>query len=401
VSPSNLPGLANAVRLPPGALTVAPGNPRIHEQAQIDQIIRSVRTFGWTNPILIDERREVIAGEARLIAARQMGLAHVPCIILPGLTAAQRRAYRVADNRIALNAGWDDALLQAVMLDLDAIGFNLPILGFADAEVARLLEPAPPANANDPDQGVAIAPGDPVTQLGDLWTLGDHRLICGDSTSSEVMARLFGRGSAAVVLVTDPPYGMAYDSAKHGMILNDDLKGSALTDLVAGAIAAGLPHIREGGSLYVCLTWRTWFEFELAMRRIRRPINACIVWDKGSIGLGSQHYRPQHEFIFYSQGDRWHGGRTEGDVWTLSRGNTSGYVHPTQKPVELLERAVRNSSRRGDVVLDLFGGSGSTLIACERAGRSARLCELDPKYCDAIVKRWELYTGRKAVRAAA
>jgi DNA modification methylase len=429
---SNLRIPSGVVRRPLDQLRVSPGNPRTHSAGQVDQIVRSIEAFGWTNPILVDEHDTIIAGEARYLAGLKMGLPYAPCIVLPGLTAAQRQAYRVADNRIALNAGWDEQALQAVMLELDAVAFDLPLLGFDDAEIARLVEPPVPGSLADADAPAELQPGPPITRPGDIWELGRHRLICGDSTRADVIGRLFGRGAAACVVLTDPPYGMSYDGGRakadvlltdppygmsfgkgreagstekgatvkaHGMILNDDLQGEALIGLVAGAIGAGLQYTREGGALYVCLTWRTWREFAAAMDRVARPITSCIVWDKGSIGLGYQHYRPQHEFMWYSAGDRWHGGRTESDVWNFSRGNTAGYVHPTQKPVELLERAIRNSSRSGDTVLDVFGGSGSTLIACERTGRAARLVELDPKYCDAIVRRWEAVTGQQASRA--
>jgi DNA modification methylase len=233
-----------------------------------------------------------------------------------------------------------------------------------------------------------------------LWRLGEHRLICGDSTDSATIAHLLDRDRARLV-ATDPPYGMSYDGGQAGkfdVILGDDARGEALVDLVAGALTAARPHTRKGAAWYVCLTWRTYSEFARAMARAELPINACIVWDKGSPGLGYQHYRPQHEFVLYSAGDRWHGEHAERDVWSFTRGNTGEYVHPTQKPVALLERMVRNSSRTGDVVLDLFGGSGSTLIACERLDRRARLVELDPRYCDAIVRRWEKITGKTAER---
>ncbi len=216
---------------------------------------------------------------------------------------------------------------------------------------------------------------------------------------------------AADLVVTDPPYGMSFGAGKeagstpkgalvkaHGMILGDDAHGDALVALVSGAIGRAREWSKPAAAVYVCLTWRTYSEFWAALAACGLKVASCIVWDKGSIGLGHQHYRPQHEFVFYCHGEAWYGGKAEGDVWTLSRGHTGDYVHPTQKPVGLLERAIRNSSRAGDLVLDVFGGSGSTLIACERLGRVARLVELDPKYCDAIVRRWEKYTGREAAR---
>lgn len=185
------------------------------------------------------------------------------------------------------------------------------------------------------------------------------------------------------------------------MIMNDDAQGEALIALVQGALQRAVENARAGSAVYVCLTWRTDVEFKTAIRAAGLDIAACIVWDKGHIGLGQQHYRPQHEFIFYCRGERWYGTRAESDVWDIPRDAGKDYVHPTQKPVALIERAIENSSRRGDVVLDVFGGSGSTLIACERTQRIARLVELDPRYCDVIVERWQKITGRKAVRRAA
>ncbi len=405
--------------LPTSTLTVEPGNPRTHSAAQVAQIAASIRQFGWTNPLLVDEHLVLIAGEARLRAAVDLGLHEVPCLEITGLSPTQRHACRVADNRIALNAGWDEDLLRQVIAALESEAFDLEVLGFDDAEIARLLEP----DADDGDADEAPAPpAQPVTVLGDVWTLGRHRLVCGDSTKAETLAALMGAGDRASIVVTDPPqgpvaapleietaalvftdppYGMSYGGGmenRFGMILGDDAKGEDLINLISGALLATAPFVAPESAWYVCFTWRTWLEFAAALKRAELPIAACIVWDKGSAGLGFQHYRPQHEFVFYSPGRRWHGGRAESDVWQFSRGNTVGYVHPTQKPVSLLERAIRNSSRAGDVVIDVFGGSGSTLIACERLQRSARLVELDPRYCDAIVQRWEKLTGRKAAR---
>lgn len=418
-------------------LRPSPRNPRQHSDAQIAKLRRSIEVFGFVVPVLINRSGELITGEARWRGAAAAGLTTIPCILLDHLTPAGITAYRVADNRLALEATWNEPLLADVLREVQLVGkVPLPDLGFNETELHALLDPLTPADERV-DQVPAL-PATPVTALGDVWQLGQHRLVCGDSTHEETLARLFDSQAptasavtSATAILTDPPYGMAYDGGRaraaavvtdppygmalgkgkeagstpkgatvkaHGMILNDDLQGTALVDLVAGALSAGLRFAAAEAALYVCFTWRTWREFQLAIERAGRKVSACIVWDKGSIGLGFQHYRPQHEFIFYSAGARWFGGNTEGDVWTLSRGSTAAYVHPTQKPVELLERAIRNSTRQGDVVLDLFGGSGSTLIACERLGRAARLVELDPKYCDSIVQRWESLAGRKAIR---
>ncbi len=386
-------------------------NPRTHPPAQVRQVAESIRRFGWTSPILAAPDGTVIAGEARLEAARQLRRPSVPVIVLGGLSEVELRAYRVADNRLPLGAAWDERLLAEVLAELQAAEFDLPALGFSDDELAALFAGlAAPAPEDPPPERIAPPPAEPVTRLGDVWQLGPHRLICGDSTRPETLARLMD-GSADMVF-TDPPYGMSFGKGKeagstakgavvkaHGMILGDDAQGDELVSLVGQALQRAAEWARPGAAFYVCFTWHSWDEFARALTEARLAPSACIVWDKGSIGLGFQHYRPRHEFIFYCRGTRWYGGRTEGDVWSFSRGRTEDYVHPTQKPVELVAQALENSSLPGDVVLDLFGGSGTTLIAAERTGRVARLVELDPKYCDVIARRWESATGKVAERA--
>jgi len=214
----------------------------------------------------------------------------------------------------------------------------------------------------------------------------------------------------ADLVFTDPPYGMSYGGGRsagsspkgarvkaHGMIMNDDKRGDELIALVRDAVGCAVTGAKETAPVYVCFPWRTYAEFEAAMADIGLDISACIVWDKKSIGLGNAHYRPQHEFIFYCGRGPWFGDKSQSDVWSMGREATGAYVHPTQKPVRLIEKALRNSSRKGDVVLDVFGGSGSTLIACERRGRAARLVELDPRYVDVIVRRWQEFTGQTAI----
>lgn len=388
-------------------------NSRTHSDAQVAQIAASIKEFGWTNPILIDGDNTIIAGHGRLMAARKLGLGEVPAIILDHLTKAQQRALVIADNQLALNAGWDIEMLKAEIEDLNLEGFDLGLLGFDDKFLDGLLEPEPSEGLTDED-AIPDVPEQPKTVLGDVWTLGNHRLMCGDSTSVTAFDQLMD-GAKADMIFTDPPYGMSYGGGRaqgddqkfknrsggikaHGMILNDDLQGDDLIALVRDAIATSSAAMKEGGALYACFTWRTYAEFEAGLESCGHKVKACIVWDKKSIGLGNSHYRPQHEFIFYC-GGQWYGDKSQSDVWYMSRGATGEYVHPTQKPVELVERALNNSSKAGDVVIDCFGGSGSTLIACEKTNRHARLMELDPKYCDVIIKRWQDFTGQKAIHA--
>lgn len=385
-------------------------NSRTHSDEQVLQIAASIKEFGFTNPVLIDPENGIIAGHGRVMAAKKLGLKDVPCIVAEGWTDAQKKAYVIADNKLALNAGWDNALLALEFAELEDLGFDISLTGFSEAELAAI-NPIEVTGLTDED-AVLEAPEVPVTVLGDVWLLGNHRLMCGDSTSIDAVEKLMA-GQKADMVFTDPPYGMSYGGGRakgdhalnkkggvlikaHGMIIGDDKTGDDLIALVRDAVLSATTVSKSGAASYVCFPWRTYSEFEAAMLACGLKPSACIVWDKKSIGLGNANYRPQHEFIFYVKGDAWHGDKAQSDVWYMSRGATGEYVHPTQKPVELIERALKNSSKGGDIVIDVFGGSGSTLIACEKTGRHCRMMELDPKYCDVIVKRWEEFTGKKA-----
>jgi DNA modification methylase len=374
----------------------------------VAQICSSINEFGFTNPILIDADNSIIAGHGRTMAAHKLQIKELPCLRLSHLTNAQKQAYVIADNKLALNAGWNDEMLKIELQELKDADFDLSLTGFDDKELADLLADAVDEGLVDEDE-VPAEPEQPVSVIGDVWKLDQHRVMCGDSTSIDAVDKLMEKQQADMVF-TDPPYGMSYGGGRaagsttkgalvkaHGMIINDDLKGDSLISLVRDAIALCIQSSKQGAAYYICFTWRTYSEFEEAIQLGGGTVANCIVWDKKSIGLGNANYRPQHEFIFYVKGGSWYGDKSESDVWYMSRGATSEYVHPTQKPVELIERALKNSSKGGDLVLDVFGGSGSTLIACEKTGRRARLMDLDPKYVDVIVKRWQDYTGRKAI----
>jgi DNA modification methylase len=398
------------------ALTPYIRNSRTHSDEQVAQVAASIKEFGWTNPILIDEDHSIIAGHGRLQAAQRLSAEQVPTITLTGLTDAQKRAYVIADNKLALNAGWDEEMLAVEINDLLGEGFDLELTGFDQSEIDALLAEADKVDDGLTDEdAVPEVPAVPVSKLGDVWVLGRHRVMCGDSTSIDAVDKLTDQLPADMVF-TDPPYGMSYGGGRargddalnkkggvlikaHGMIKGDDLQGDNLISLVRDALATAKATSKAGAAFYVCFTWRTYSEFENALSECGLAVSNCIVWDKKSIGLGNANYRPQHEFIFYCKGGVWQGDKSQSDVWYMSRGATGEYVHPTQKPVELVERAISNSSKAGDTVLDLFGGSGSTLIAAEKTGRNARLMELDEKYVDVIVKRWQEFTGKDAVHA--
>lgn len=392
--PANKIEMRNVSELVPYA-----NNSRTHSPQQVDQIAASINEWGWTVPVLVDEKGMLIAGHGRIMAAQKLGIDKVPTMTAKGWTEAQKKAYVIADNKLALNADWNMELLGIELQELQELDFDLELTGFDEDELASITPLELEEGLTDED-AVPELQDEPVTKLGDVWLLGNHRLMCGDSTSIDAVERLMA-GSAADMIFTDPPYGMSYDGGRSkknfGMIKNDDAQGGALVDLVRDAIATARANTKDGASAYVCFPWRTYSEFEDALVSCGIEINCCIVWDKKSVGLGHQDYRPQHEFIFYSKGGQFYGDRSQSDVWYMSRGNTGAYVHPTQKPVELIEKAISNSSKGGDVVIDCFGGSGSTLIACEKTGRHARLMELDPKYCDVIIRRWQDFTGKDAV----
>jgi DNA modification methylase len=363
-------------------------NSRTHSDAQVAQIAASIKEFGWTNPILIDGENTIIAGHGRLLAARKLGMDKVPAIVLDHLTKPQQRALVIADNQLALNAGWDLDMLKAEIEDLNLEDFDISLLGFDDKFLDGLLEPEPTEGLTDED-AVPEVPETPKTVLGDVWVLGNHRLMCGDSTSIDAVEKLMD-GRKADMVFTDPPYNIDYKGLtdKHQKIKNDKMPDADFVDFLTQSLMGC-------ETMYVCCSWHYAHLFREAMIKIARQPKAMIVWDKVNPAQNLDKYYKQHEIIFY-YGD--YGGQKtlRGDVWTLKR--QKNIVHPTMKPVELIDMAlVDNPSKK--IVYDGFGGSGSTLISCEKNNRAARLMELDPKYCDVIIKRWQDFTGKQAVHA--
>lgn len=430
-------------------------NARTHSTAQVEQLCRAIKEYGFTSPLLIDEQSRIIAGHGRLQAALALRMTELPCIVLTGLTDAQRRALILADNKIALNSGWDVKLLSEELADLKTEGYDLTLTGFSLEEIDAMTPDLVPEN--DPDD-VGDLPAEPKTKPGDVYILGPHRLVCGDSTSIDNLDRLM-RGELADMCWTDPPYNVDIGAKNTALektgrarkdktsfgIENDAMSDKEFRDFLSGAYACAYAALKPGGAIYVAHADTEGLNFRATFTGAGFKLSGCLVWSKDSLMLGRSDYQWQHEPILYGwkpgSAHRWYGGRKlttmidlNQDAMPFKRRDDGRYEirigdsvmiidgtatieevipsvireakpkrsdgHPTMKPVALIERMLRNNARPGDIVLDLFGGSGSTLIAAERLGMCARLSELDPGYCDVIVARYEAYTGRAAVLEA-
>ena len=382
-------------------------NARTHSEEQVAQIAASIVEFGFTNPILAGSDGVIVAGHGRVSAAQKLGLETVPVVVLDHLTPTQRRALIIADNRIAENAGWDDAMLRIELQSLQEDGFNLDITGFdADALAEIMAGEETTVDGNTDDDAVPEVSATPISRLGDVWELGNHRLLCGDATDSKSYELLMADAKADMV-VTDPPYNVDYaNSAKDKMrgkdrpILNDNL-GDGFYDFLLAALTPTLQ--RCSGAIYVAMSSSELDTLQSAFRAAGGKWSTFIIWAKNTFTLGRADYQRQYEPILYGwpegQNRHWCGDRDQGDVWNIKKPQKND-LHPTMKPVELVERAIRNSSRPGDIVLDPFGGSGTTLIAAEKTGRIGWLIELDPKYVDVIVRRWQDWSRQEAYREA-
>ena len=375
-------------------------NPRTHTPAQITQVAHSIQEFGWTNPILVGADNDIIAGHARLMAARQLGMSEVPVILLEHLSEAQRRALVIADNQLALNSGWDEELLRLELAMLQEEQYDLNIIGFDDNELARLLADQDAAEGLTDEDAVPELAETPTSVAGDLWILGDHRLLCGDVTDSADVNRLMD-GDAADLVFTDPPYNVDYEGYTEDRltIKGDRMTSEQFQSFLRETFSSYRSVVKAGASMYVCHSSSWQREFQNALEAAEFEVRCQIIWAKNTFAWGFGRYKFQHEPIFYchvaQQKDAWYGDKSQSTLWQEKK-PAANRVHPTAKPVELVERALVNSSKAGDVVADFFGGSGSTLIGCERRGRKSRLMEIDPKYVDCIAKRWEEYTGKKS-----
>jgi DNA modification methylase len=370
-------------------------NARTHTDQQVAQVAASIVEFGWTNPILAGGDGVIIAGHARLAAARKLGMAEVPVIVLDHLTPAQRRALILADNKLALNAGWDEEMLRVELESLKEEDFALDVVGFSDEELeALLLEPETTNAGLTDDDAIPEEQEKIVAVPGDLWILGEHRLLCGDATQMGDIEKILAGGLADMAF-TDPPYNVAYEgkTAKKLKIGNDAL-GGKFYDFLREACANMIAVTK--GAIYVCMSSSELHTLYRAFTDAGGHWSTFVIWAKHHFTLGRSDYQRMYEPILYGwrEGTNhfWCGDRDQGDVWAIKR-PMANLEHPTMKPVELVERALRNSSKSRDTILDPFGGSGTTIIACEKAGRQARVIELDPKYCDVIIRRWQGFGG--------
>lgn len=431
-----------------GGVRPHPRNSRLHSDEQVRDIAASIARFGWTVPLLIDEEGVLMAGHGRLLAAQLRGEEHVPCVRKSGLTEAEKRAYVIADNKLAQGSEWDEALLRMELRDLMVQDFDVGVIGFGDDELSQLLMQSSTGDQEEvgawtEDDQVPALPDVPVTCRGDVWVLGRHRLMCGDSCSVDDMQRLVDGGKLDLWL-TDPPYNVNYQGGTGDKlkILNDSMSDEQFRRFLVAAYGAADAVMKPGAAFYVWHADSEGYNFRGAARDVGWQVRQCLVWRKNQLVMGRQDYHWQHEPCLYGwksgAAHRWFGGRKQTTVRDLAGAGDSALVrlddgryqlnvegrsfllagdavaevltpsvfdeskpkrnesHPTMKPVSLFEHQVLNSSAVSDVVADSFGGSGTTLIACQKVGRVGRLMELDPKYCDVIVRRWQEYVGREA-----
>lgn len=379
-------------------------NARTHSDDQVTQIAASIAEFGFVNPCLVGEDGVLVAGHGRLMAARKLGMAEVPVVVLEHLSLTQRRALVLADNKLAQNAGWDEELLRVEIAELRDAAFDVDLLGFSEEEMDAMLalDDAVIDGASPEDEAPEVDDQNPpITAPGDVWELGRHRLVCGDSTTADAYVLLFAGEEKADMVFTDPPYNVAYASGNHEHIkkrpIMNDALGEGFYDFLYDAISLMLTHC--DGAAYIAMSSSELDTLQAAFRNAGGHWSTFITWVKDRFTLGRSDYQRQYEPILYGWREgashHWCGDRNQGDVWQIAR-PIKNDLHPTMKPVELVERAIQNSSTPGDIVLDPFGGSGSSLIAAEKTGRTARIIELDPKYCDVIVRRWQEWTGKSA-----
>ena len=375
-------------------------NSRTHSDEQVAQIAASIKEWGFTTPILIDTDGEIIAGHGRLLAAQRIGLEEVPTMTAKGWSEAQKRAYVIADNKLALNAGWNDEMLKIELDGLKELDFDLDLVGFSDEELAKLLQEPEKVGLTDEDD-VPEAPEKPITVEGDIWVLGNHRLMCGDSTSIDALEKLC-EGQPVDMWLTDPPYNVAYEGkTKDALTIENDAMGNDdFRQFLSDSYTAADAVMKSGAVFYIWHADSEGYNFRGAAFDIGWQVRQCLIWKKQTMVMGRQDYHWKHEPCLYG----WKEGSAH--LWATDRKQTTilefdrpsrNKEHPTMKPVELFAYQMQNNTKGDDLILDSFAGSGTTAIACEKFNRRARLMELDPKYCDVIIKRWQDFTGKEAV----
>lgn len=371
-------------------------NSREHSDEQVAQIAASIRAFGFTNPVLIDEANNLIAGHGRVMAARKLGLTEVPAIVVTGMDERKRRALIIADNKLALNASWD---MEALLVEVRDLGGEFgELMGFSDDELAAMM--AEETEGLTDEDAVPEVPAVPVTVEGDVWVLGRHRLMCGDSTSIDHLQRLCD-GQLVDMWLTDPPYNVAYEGGTKEKltIQNDSMGDDQFRQFLRDAYVAADAVMKAGAVFYIWHADSEGYNFRGAAKDAGWTVRQCLIWKKSSLVMGRQDYHWMHEPCLYGWKDGaahlWAADRKQTTILQFDKPSRNG-EHPTMKPVELFEYQMLNNTKGSDLVLDSFSGSGTTVIACEKHGRNARLMELDPKYCDVIIKRWQDFTGQEA-----
>ena len=369
-------------------------NARTHSPEQIAKLRSSLREFGFINPVIIDKENNIIAGHGRVIAARAEGIKEVPCVLVDHLTEAQKKAYVIADNRMALDAGWDEELLKVELEALEAEAFDLSLTGFDGDELNKLLKDEEEVEDDDFDLTAALEKAS-FAQRGDLWIVGRHRLVCGDATNPDDVNLLMGDKRANLIL-TDPPYGVDFKSSSGLKIKNDALKGDEFADFLLAAFKNMADHAEPGASAYCFHADTEGLKFRVAFEEAGFHLAGCCIWVKDSLVLGRSDYQWQHEPILYgflkNGKHRWYSDRKQTTVWNFKKPKRNEN-HPTSKPLDLLSYPLRNSSQENAIVVDTFGGSGSTLMACELTGRICHTMELDEKYASVILRRYVDDTG--------
>lgn len=409
--------------LDPARLAPYQRNARTHSKRQITQIAKSINAFGFNNPVLIDDELGIIAGHGRVKAALQLGLTSVPCLRLSHLSEAEKRAYIIADNQLATKAGWDREIQALELQGLIDLGFDVTLTGYEVAEIDFILEDERAKQSDDIEPPLLPAAGPAVTREGDLWRLGEHRVVCADARDRRAYGRLMGEDLAELVF-TDPPYnvpiqgfvgGKGHIKHREFVVGSGELSEPEFIGFLEQTLGLMAEHSVDGSIHFVFMDWRHIFEIVSAGRKIYQDLKNVIVWAKDNAGMGT-FYRSQHELLFaFKKGQAAHintfelgqFGRSRSNVWKYAGVNTLKTdrmeelsMHPTVKPLALVTDALKDCSKRNGLVLDPFGGSGTTLIAAEKTGRRARLMELDPLYCDVIIRRWQAFTGKIATLAA-